>query len=141
MIVNLKNINSNNEKKVLWFLVGLMLTSLLVFILGVVLSVYFIFIVPKSKGSVYGYITDINRTGTTASYIVEGVTYTKTYSVHSSNYYVGKKIKILYNRVKPIKSSIGSFRYLWLIMPGISIIFLGVSGILLFVFYKRNYLL
>ena len=138
MIMNLQNINPEEGKFWFRFLTGFMITSFIIFIIGVALSTYYIFVYPRSRGSVYGTITEINNKGTTIQYRVNDAPYIKTYSVHSSNYFVGKDVKILYNKARPYRSSIANFRYLWLIAPGIGIIFLGVSGILLFVFYKQK---
>lgn len=117
----------------------LMIIGVLIFIVGVAISINYIFIYPKNKGKVEAVITDISHDTTTVNYEVNGRIYKKVYSVYSSNYYVGKKVNVLYNKAHPQKSMISSFRYLSLIGPGIGIVFLGVSGIGLLFIYQKYY--
>lgn len=129
------NPEARKELKVLsWLLLG----SFVVFLIGVAVAIYFIFLLPMNKEKTTATITKIENSTTTVIYTAEGRTYEKRFSAYSSNYYVGKKIKIYYNKQKPFDSHISSFRYLSLIGPGIGIIFMGVVGMLCFVFYKKN---
>ena len=132
----LLNQDSSRELK---FLAAFLLISVFIFIAGLIISIYFIFINPMNKEKTTATITNITNNTTTVKYEVNGRLYEKRYSSYSSTYYVGKKIKIYYNKRKPIDSSIASFRFLSLIAPGIGIIFIGVSGILCIVFYKKEY--
>lgn len=117
--------------------IGIMLFGLIIFILGIVMSFKVIYWDVRSKESTSAVITDIGQGYTTFNYKVNGRTYIKKASVNSSTYYVGKKIKVYYKPSRPQKVSIASLRYLILMMPGIGIIFLGISGMgLLYYFFK-----
>lgn len=130
---------SPESNKTLKFLVIFLSASFIIFLIGVALAIYFIFLMPMNKEKTYGTVKNITNNSTTIIYSANGKTYNKKYSVYSSSYYVGKKVKIYYNKQKPFNSFISSFRYLSLIGPGIGIIFMGVSGILCMVFYKKEY--
>ena len=129
------NQESNKELKVL---ATLLAASFIIFLIGVAISIYFIFLSPMNKEKTYGTITNITNSTTTIKYSAEGRIYNKRFNAYSSSYYVGKKVKLYYNKQKPFNSSISSFRFLSLIGPGIGIIFMGVTGILCLVFYKKN---
>ena len=131
----LLNPESNKELKIL---AGFLIGSFVIFLIGVALAIYFIFLMPMNKEKTVATITKIDNNSTTVVYNAEGRIYNKRYSAYSSNYYVGKKIKIYYNKQKPYDSHISSFRYLSLIGPGIGIIFMGITGILCMIFYKKN---
>ena len=115
-----------------------MIIGLIMFLVGIALSIHYIFIYPQNKGQTTGYITEyIPEESTSVVYEVNGKEYLKKYTVYSSNYYVGKEVKVLYNKTRPQDSMIASFRYLYLILVGIGIVFLGVSGIGLLIIYKK----
>ena len=126
------------NKKELKILSIFLLSSFVIFLIGIALAVYFIFLAPMNKGKAEGVIKDITNNSTTIVYSANNRTYEKRFSAYSSTYYVGKKVKLYYNKQKPFNSSIAGMRYLSLIAPGIGIILLGVSGILCLVFYKKN---
>ena len=124
------------QSKKLKVLSIILLSSFIIFLIGVAVSIYFIFILPMNKGKTDATITKITNNSTTVIY--NGRRYEKRYSVYSSSYYVGKKIKIYYNKQKPFDSSIANMRFISLVGPGIGIIFLGISGLFCLVFYKKN---
>ncbi|MBR5662383.1 MAG: DUF3592 domain-containing protein [Bacilli bacterium] len=126
------------QSKELKILSGLLIGSFVLFLIGVAIAIYFIFLMPMNKEKTTATITKIENSSTTVVYTAEGRTYEKRFNAYSSNYYVGKKIKIYYNKQKPFDSHISSLRFLSLIAPGIGIIFMGVVGILCMVFYKKN---
>lgn len=127
-----------DQNKTVKMLAVFLVVSTFIFFLGVALSVYFIFVLPMHKEKTTAIITNITNNSTSVKYEANGRIYEKTYTAYSSNYYVGKKIKIYYNKRKPYSSFISSFRYLSLIGPGIGIILMGVTGIFCLVFYKKN---
>lgn len=128
------NIEGN---KTLKYMVIFLITSFIIFLVGLGIAIYFIFISPINKGKTYGKILYLESNRTAVSYKVNGRTYEKWYNAYNSTYYVGKKIKIYYNKYKPYNSSIASMRYLSLVAPGIGIIMLGVSGIICFSYYRK----
>lgn len=129
------NPEQSKELKVLSII---LLSSFIIFLIGVAVSICFIFLLPMNKGKTDATITKITNNSTTVIYNVNGRRYEKRYSVYSSSYYVGKKIKIYYNKQKPFDSSIANMRFISLVAPGIGIILLGISGVLCLVFYKKN---
>jgi len=117
--------------------IGIMLFGLFVFIVGLAFSFKVIYWDVRGKESTKATITSINNNSTTCEYIVNGKKYAKKYFVNSSTYYVGKKIKIYYNPIRPQKSSIALMRYFILIVPFIGILILGISGIGLIIYYMK----
>ena len=129
------NPEQSKELKVLSII---LLSSFIIFLIGVAVSIYFIFLLPMNKGKTDATITKITNNSTTVIYNANGRRYEKRYSAYSSSYYVGKKIKIYYNKQKPFDSSIANMRFISLVAPGIGIIFLGISGVFCLAFYKKN---
>ena len=113
------NLDIEKEKLVKIFLI----IGLCILIIGLLISVKMIFLDRINKESTYGTITDISSNSTTVQYVVSQRKYRKTYSVYSSTYSVGKKIKIYYDKVRPNDSFIARMRYLILIVPGLGLIF------------------
>ena len=130
------NPDANNAVKALSIL---LIISVIIFLIGSAIAIYFIFVSPVNKGKTKAIITDITNNSTKVSYVVNGKKYNKTYTAYSSTYYVGKTIKIYYNKINPYKSFIANMRYLSLIGPGIGIIMLGVSGIGCMITYSKYY--
>ena len=110
---------SPESNKTLKFLAIFLSASFIIFLIGVALAIYFIFLLPMNKEKTYGTVKNVTNNSTTIIYSAKGKTYNK--------------------KQKPFNSFISSFRYLSLIGPGIGIIFMGVSGILCMVFYKKEY--
>lgn len=67
------------------------------------------------------------------SYNVEGKKYESKLNSYSSNFYEGKEIQIYYDKDNPNQIGVKSLDLLFLIFPGIGLIFLimGVTGILI----------
>lgn len=129
----------DNAKTVRTIFTVLMCISLFIFLLGLVLSIKFIFIDVIHKESTYGIIKDISNNSTLVEYKANNTTYEKRFSVYNSTYFIGKRIKIYYDKISPRKSLIASMRYMILILPGIAFIFLGVSGVGLIYVYMKYY--
>ena len=83
-----------------------MIIGLVIFIIGVSLSIKFIFFYPANRVKTEATITAITGNSTAVIYEANGRIYNKSYSVYSSTYYVGKKVKVLYNKSHPNKSII-----------------------------------
>lgn len=124
------------QVKDLRFPIIFMLCSLVVFIVGLVLAIRFVVIAPINKGKTTATILEA-RNYTKVKYVVNGKTYIKTYSFYSSTYYDGKTIKIYYDKSNPSDSFVANMRFLWLIGPGVGIILLGTSGIILWEYYVK----
>ena len=112
--------------------------GLLVLVIGIILSVKVIFLDVKNKEVTYGTITSMYDGTTVVEYKAGDGTYTKRFSAYSSNYYVGKKLKLYYKKGNERNASLAGLRYLILIMPGFGIIITGISGIVLLVGSKVN---
>lgn len=106
-----------------------MLVGFIFLIAGSAICFKILVIDRRSSVPVTGYITDVRNNSTSVEYTVNGRKYNKTYSVYNSTYYVGKKIKVRYNKNNPNKSYLPSIGYILLIIPGLGILFLGISGI------------
>ena len=109
------------------------------FVVGIILSVKFIIIDVKDKDKTYAQIIDISNRSILVKYEVNHKEYKKVFSVYSSNYYVGKKIKIYYDKRMPTKANISSFRYMSLIGPAMGIIFMGIGGVGYIYLYTKMY--
>ena len=116
-----------------------MLVGFVVLLITSILAIKFIVVDPKDKGRVNGVITNITNKTTTVEYTVNNRCYKRTFNLYVSNYYEGKKVKLLYNKTKPNDVSIASLRYLFLIGPAIGIVILGVSGVGLIYVYIKYY--
>lgn len=91
-------------------------------------------------GSIFNYTNKIDTTGTITeissyrdnkvyvSYTVDGKEYESMLSGYSSNFYEGKEIKIYYDKDNPNKIGMKSLDLLFLIFPGIGLIFLIIGG-------------
>jgi len=112
--------------------------GLLTFIVGGFFAVKIIFFDIKNKGKVNGVITSLTNNSTTVSYVVNEKEYRKNFSVYSSTYYVGKKVKLYYDINHPNKANLSGMRYLSLIAPGIGILMTGISGVILIFFYMNS---
>lgn len=62
------------------------------------------------------------------SYTVEGKEYESILNSYSSSFYEGKEIKIYYDKDNPSKIGVKSLDLLFLIFPGIGLIFLIIGG-------------
>ena len=124
------------QVKDLKFPIIFMLCSLVVFIIGLVLAIRFVVIAPINKGKTTATILE-ETNYTKVKYIVNGKTYIKKYNVYASSYYEGKQIKIYYDKNDPSDSFIANIRYLWLIFPGVGVILLATSGIVLWGYYFK----
>ena len=129
----------SNVKGVVRVISIAMVISFIIFIIGASLASYYIFIDPISKGKVTATIVEIDDK-TKVTYNVDGREYEKTYNVYSSTYYVGKKIKVYYEKYNPHRSKIANMRYLWLIAPGIGVLLLGITGVALLIVYMKYYI-
>ena len=125
----------NNNKTMVGFTI-VACFGLFVMLIGTIFAVKIIFV--RGKESTYAEIINIDNSSTTVKYIVGGKEYKRRCSAYSSTYYVGKKIKIYYNKVHPQKSTIANLRYLILIAPGMGLIITGVGGIGLLVEYMKS---
>lgn len=117
----------------------IMLVGLVVFLLGVALSVKMLYFDKVNKGHTNGVITNITNSSTTVEYVVNNKVYKRTYTVYSSTYKIGKKIKIYYSKVNPSKSFISNMHLLILIVPALGIVLMGVSGIGFMYIYMKYY--
>ena len=128
---------NEESKNIRNIFIAVMLTGLFIFLIGVTLSVKFLVLDRHGKESTYAIITNITRNSTSVRYTVNDRTYNKTYSVYSSSYYKGKKVKVYYNKSYPRKSYIASIRYVILVVPGIGILTMGISCIgFIYIFMK-----
>ncbi len=95
----------------------------------------------ENKVDTIGTITEISSYGGTnrnrnhevyVAYTVEGKQYESRLNGYSSSFYEGKEIKIYYDKDNPNKIGMKSLNLLFLIFPGIGLIFLiiGLAGIL-----------
>ena len=90
----------------------------------------------KNKVNTVGTITEIssysrddNRNHDVyVSYIVDGKEYESRLYSYSSSFYEGKKINIYYDKENPNKIGVKSLDWLFLIFPGIGLIFLIIGG-------------
>ncbi len=90
----------------------------------------------KNKVNTVGTITEIssysrddNRNHDVyVSYIVDGKEYESRLYSYSSSFYEGKKINIYYDKENPNKIGVKSLDLLFLIFPGIGLIFLIIGG-------------
>ena len=119
--------------------IALMCAGLLILIIGAALSVKMLILDKMNKESTTATITGITNNSTSVEYTVKNKIYRRTYTVYNSSYRVGNKVKIYYNKVMPTKSYIASMQYLILIVPGIGILFLGISGIGFMHIYVKYY--
>ena len=114
-----------------------MIVGLTVFFIGLALSVKMIFLDKMGKEKTTAKIVNITNSSTTVVYTVNNLNFTKTDSVYSSSYYIGKEVKVYYNKVNPNKSYIANMQYIILVVPLIGIVFLGISGIgLIYIYFK-----
>lgn len=96
-----------------------------------------IFNIPN-KVETKGYITRIysnnNRNGEIyVSYIVDEKEYENKINGYSSTFYVGKELDIYYDKNNPNRVGVKSLDMLFLLFPGIGLIFLIIGGIGIFV--------
>lgn len=119
--------------------IGVMFLGIILFLVGIVLSIKMLYIDKKNSKSVEGTVIAITDNSTYVEYKVNGRIYKKNYHVKSSNYYVGKKVKIYYKSFKPQDSFISGIRYLILIVPFVGLIIMGVSGIIFMYIYMKYY--
>jgi len=113
-----------------FFLIGMFF-----FIIG--LFICYKLIDPKGKIETKGIISDIEKIksgneykyNVYVKYIVEDKEYISSLNLYSSDYYIGKEINIYYLEDNPTKigSKIGD--YLFLIFPGLGLIFILIGGI------------
>ena len=115
----------------------LLVVGLLLLIIGIAFSLKMLIFDKAGKNTTYATITELKDSSTTVKYTVNNKTYIKRYNSYSSSFYIGKKIKIYYNKVNPYKSYIANLQYLILILPGIGLLLFSASGIgLLHTYYK-----
>ena len=115
----------------------LLVVGLLLLIIGIAFSLKMLIFDKAGKNTTYATITELQDSSTTVKYTVNNKTYIKRYNSYSSSFYIGKKIKIYYNKVNPYKSYIANLQYLILILPGIGLLLFSASGIgLLHTYYK-----
>ena len=127
----------NIEKSDLTCLLVLLVVGLLLLIIGIAFSLKMLIFDKAGKNTTYATITELKDSSTTVKYTVNNKAYIKRYNSYSSSFYIGKKIKIYYNKVNPYKSYIANLQYLILILPGIGLLFFSASGIgLLHTYYK-----
>lgn len=113
--------------------------GLIVLIIGAALSTKMLIFDRIGKETTYARITNITNSSTSVEYTVKNKIYRRTYTVYNSSYYVGKEVKIRYNKVNPNKSYIASMQYLILIVPFIGLVFMGIGGIGLIHIYMKYY--
>ena len=117
----------------------LLVVGLVLLIIGIAFSLKMLIFDKAGKNTTYATITELKDSSTTVKYTVNNKTYIKRYNSYSSSFYIGKKIKIYYNKVNPYKSYIANLQYLILILPGIGLLLFSASGIgLLHTYYKSN---
>lgn len=111
-------------------------------IVGAILVIFGIIIF----GFIFNYRNKIDTVGTITeisddvyvTYIAKGKEYTSKLNGYSSNFYEGKKIDIYYDKDNPNQIGMKSLNLLFLIFPGIGLIFLTIGGIGIFVKIKRR---
>lgn len=133
--MNLMSYDENRVPKILFG--SFLMIGFILFVSGIIVSIK----VLSHKGQIktYGTITSISRGVTTVSYEVNGRTRESAISGYSSSYYVGKKIKIYYNKLKPGKISAAGLSYLILIMPGIGMVFMLIGTIGAFIILTKEH--
>lgn len=114
--------------------------------IGVIFFIIGLFVVVnvfnyENKVDTVGTITEISSYRSTnhnikhevyVSYTVEGKEYESILNSYSSGFYKGKEIEIYYDKDNPNKIGVKSLDFLFLIFPGMGLIFLitGGTGIL-----------
>lgn len=117
----------------------IMIVGLVVFLIGVALSVKMLIVDRMNKETTTATITKITNNSTSVEYSVKNKIYRRTYTVYSSSYREGKEVKIYYSKSNPSKSFIAAMQYLILIVPGMGIILMGISGIGFIYIYLKYY--
>ena len=117
----------------------LLVVGLVLLLIGSALSIKMLIFDKEGKKATYATIVELGESSTTVKYAVNNRIYTKRYNSYSSSYYVGKRIKVYYNKVNPNKSYIANLQYLILILPGIGLLLLSSSGIGLLHTYFKYY--
>lgn len=112
--------------------------GLLIFVIGIIISIKVIFLDIKNKEVTYGTITSMYDGTTVVEYKAGDGVYTKRFSAYSSTYYVGKTVKLYYKVGNEKSASLAGMRYLVLIVPGIGLIMTGMCGIVLIIDYIKN---
>ena len=117
----------------------IMIVGLVVFLIGVALSVKMLIVDRMNKETTTATITKITNNSTSVEYSVKNKIYRRTYTVYNSSYREGKEVKIYYSKSNPSKSFIAAMQYLILIVPGMGIILMGISGIGFIYIYLKYY--
>ena len=117
----------------------IMIVGLVVFLIGAALSVKMLIVDRMNKETTTATITKITNNSTSVEYSVKNRIYRRTYSVYNSSYREGKEVKIYYSKSNPSKSFIAAMQYLILIVPGMGIILMGISGIGFMYIYMKYY--
>lgn len=117
----------------------IMIVGLVVFLIGAALSVKMLIVDRMNKETTTATITKITNNSTSVEYSVKNKIYRRTYTVYNSSYREGKEVKIYYSISNPSKSFIAAMQYLILIVPGMGIILMGISGIGFIYIYMKYY--
>lgn len=115
------------------------IVGLVIFFIGVFISIKFIFLDVYRKEKTYAIITNMPEGKIDIEYEVNDRVYKKRLNMTSSTYYMGKKIKIYYDKNNPRKIVVASARYLSLIAPFVGILITGSGGIGLIYVYLKKY--
>lgn len=117
----------------------IMIVGLVVFLIGAALSVKMLIVDRMNKETTTATITKITNNSTSVEYSVKNKIYRRTYTVYNSSYREGKEVKIYYSKSNPSKSFIAAMQYLILIVPGMGVILMGISGIGFIYIYMKYY--
>ena len=128
----------------------------LIWIIFAIIGVVFVIIGLVVFGTIFNYENKVETIGTITeissyrktnhdrtyevyvSYTVEGKKYESKLNSYSSSFYEGKKIDIYYDKDNPNKIGVKSLDLLFLIFPGIGLIFLIIGGTGILVKVKKR---
>lgn len=127
------------SKKIRNVFIALMIVGLVIFLIGAAISVKMLIFDKIGKEKTSATITKITNNSTSVEYSVKNKIYRRTYTVFNSTYREGNQVKIYYDKTNPSKSFIAAMQYLILIVPGIGILFMGISGIGFIYIYTKYY--
>ena len=101
----------------------------------------------KNKVETTGIITEIGsyrdlggqrENSVYVEYTVDGRVYESALNGYSSNFYEGKEIEIYYDINNPSKIGVKSIDYVFLIFPGIGLIFVVIGGVGIFIRVRKS---
>lgn len=130
------------ENLIWWIFFGI---GMIFVVIGIFISLYVFNY--ENKIDTTGVITEINtyrgrdnekKYDVQVAYEVKGKEYESSLNVYSSSFYEGKEIDIYYDKNNPNKIGVKSLDFVFLIFPGIGIIFALIGGIGLIVKYNKK---